>query len=83
MTRRLVWFTTGVGVGVLLTRQVAVSAKGSAAGAVASALATRLRRVADDVIAEGRIEMRQREARLRAVFAAPGHDATGTTEGRR
>lgn len=77
MIGRVVWFAAGVGVGVAATRRIAQSSSGTAVGAAASGIASRVRHVVDEVIADGRIEMRQREARLREVLAAPRQDATG------
>jgi len=83
VTRRFAWFATGVGVGVLVTRRVALPGHRPVRSGMASGLATRVRRVVDDVVAEGRVEMQRREARLRAVFAAPDDAPAGTAEGRR
>lgn len=83
MTGRLLWFATGVGVGVAMTRRLARVASGSTAITVASGLATRVRRTVDGVIADGRVDMHLREARLREVLAAPGRDTTGAVGGRR
>jgi hypothetical protein len=83
MTRRLAWFAAGMGVGVMVTQRVARSTGGSAAADAVSGIAARVRRVVDDVIADGRVEMQRREARLREVLAAPDHDTTGAARGRR
>ena len=83
MSRRLVWFATGLGAGLVMSRRVAASAPGSVADAMVSRVATRLRRAFDDVIAEGRIEMLRREARLRAILAAPEREPTRVREGKR
>jgi hypothetical protein len=77
------WFATGIGIGLVVSRRVAQSPTGSATDALAARLATRVRRAVDDVIADGRIEMHRREARLRAVLAAPERNPTGVSEGRR
>jgi len=81
--RRVVWFAAGVGVGVAATRQVARSTSASVVGTVASGLATRVRRVVDGVVTDGRVEMHRREARLRELLAVPGRDGTGAEEGKR
>jgi hypothetical protein len=81
MSRRLVWFATGVGVGVLVTRRVSSSA--SQPGEIASGVARRVRHALDDTIADARVDMRRREARLREVLAVPERAPTGTTQGRR
>jgi hypothetical protein len=87
MTGRLVWFAAGVGLGVAATRRLARVTEGSAVADVAAraagGLASRVRRVVDDAIADGRIEMHQREARLREVLAAPGDHRAAAAGGRR
>jgi hypothetical protein len=71
MTGRLVWLAAGVGIGVAVARQIERSGRASTVEAAAVGIARQARRVVDAVVADGRAEMRQREARLRTVLAAP------------
>ncbi len=75
MTGRLVWLAAGVGIGVAVARQIERSGHASSVEAAAVGIARQARRVVDAVVADGRAEMRQREARLRTVLAAPGASA--------
>jgi hypothetical protein len=83
VTRGVAWFAAGVAVGVALSRRAARSTAGSVVEAAGTAIASRVRRSLDDVIADGRVEMRRREARLREVLAAPAPRAEGAAGGRR
>ncbi|MEX2254144.1 MAG: hypothetical protein WEC34_01790 [Acidimicrobiia bacterium] len=83
MTGRLVCFAAGIGLGVAATRRLARSTSASAVEATTAAVVTRVRRAVDGVVADGRVEMRRREARLRAVLAAPRRDGAGAAGGRR
>ena len=78
MTGRLVWLAAGVGIGVAVARQIERSGHASSVEAAAVGIARQARRVVDAVVADGRAEMRQREARLRTVLAAPGCIGCGT-----
>jgi hypothetical protein len=75
---RVVWLAAGVGIGVAVARRLEGSAPASTVEAAATGAVRRAREVVDRVIADGRVEMRQREARLRAVLAAPG--ASGSVD---
>ena len=68
---RLAWLLAGVGVGVALARRVERSEHASTLEAAASGALRVARRGVAAVIADGRAEMHQREAQLRAVLAAP------------
>jgi hypothetical protein len=78
VTRRLRWFVAGVGVGVLASRRVARSASGTIVGDAAASVASRVRRIVDEMLDDARLEMRRRETRLREVLAAPDARATGS-----
>lgn len=67
---RLTWIAVGFGLGVAATNK---ATRGGRAPALATGVATAagvVRRRIDTALAEGRVEMREREARLRDVFAA-------------
>ena len=74
MTGRFAWLAAGVGIGLAVARRIERSDRASSVEAAAVGIARQARRVVDAVVADGRAEMRQREARLRTVLAAP--DAT-------
>jgi predicted NBD/HSP70 family sugar kinase len=84
MTRRLVWLATGVGIGVAVSQRISRSPHGSAAVSAASSVVARARRVVNEAVADGRAEMRRREASLREVLAAAGAEGgDGLREGKR
>lgn len=68
---RMAWLLAGVGLGVAIARRVERSAHASTLEAAASGAVRVARRAVESVIADGRAEMHQREAQLRAVLAAP------------
>jgi hypothetical protein len=89
---RLVWLAAGVGIGVAVARRLEGSGPAATVEAAAGTAYRRARRAVDAVIADGRTEVRVREARLRAVLAAPDHrhagdrgapDRRGATRGER
>jgi hypothetical protein len=74
--RRALWLGLGIGVGA----SVATRARRHVERLAPSNALREVRRAVDAAVAEGRREMRDREARLRATFAAPGptSDAGGS-----
>ena len=83
MSARLVWLAAGVGIGFAVARRLEASGPASAVEAAAGRVVQHARRAVDTVIADGRAEMRMREARLRAVLAAPDEAGRGATRGER
>ncbi len=83
MTRRLAWLAAGVGIGVAVARRVERSGPASTVEAAAGRIVRHTRRAVDAVIADGRAEMLEREARLRAVLAAPDGAGRGAARGER
>jgi len=71
MVSRLIWLTTGVGIGVAVARRLERSPAATTVEAAAGRVVGHARRAVDAVVADGRTEMRIREARLREVLAAP------------
>ena len=76
MTRRAFWLTVGFGLGIAAATRA--RHRVDAATAVPARVVDRLRRDVADAVADGRIEMRGREAALRRVFAAPNVDEDDT-----
>jgi hypothetical protein len=72
MIRRGFWLAAGFGLGVAAAAQVRRRVDAAAARLAPSSFATRLRHDLAGALDEGRHEMRDREARLRHVLAAPG-----------
>jgi hypothetical protein len=70
--RRGFWLAAGFGLGVAAATRVRRRVDAAAAWLAPSSAATRLRRDLAGALDEGRNEMRDREARLRHVLAAPG-----------
>jgi len=68
VAKRLLWLTTGFGLGVVAARR----ARRSVEQLAPSGIARRVRREVGAAVDEGRREMRQREVTLRTVLAAPG-----------
>jgi hypothetical protein len=68
VTKRLLWLSTGFGLGVVASRRARQRAAQLAPGGIAERVRGRVRAAVD----EGRREMHQREATLRTVLAAPG-----------
>jgi hypothetical protein len=83
MTSRIVWLAAGLGIGVAVARRIERSEHASTVEAAAASAVRRARRAIDAVIADGRAEMLQREARLRAVLAAPRASGRGTAQAER
>jgi hypothetical protein len=83
MTSRLLWLAAGVSVGVAVARRLDRSPDATTVEAAAGRVVGHARRVVHAVIADGRAEMRMREARLRAVLAAPDEPARGATRDER
>jgi hypothetical protein len=75
--------TAGVGIGVAVARRLGRSPAATTVEAAAGRVVGQARRAVDAVIADGRAEMRMREARLREVLAAPDESARGATRGER
>jgi hypothetical protein len=71
MIRRGFWLAAGFGLGVAAAAQVRRRVDAAAARLAPSSVTTRLRRDLAGALDEGRHEMRNREARLRHVLAAP------------
>jgi hypothetical protein len=70
--RRGFWLAAGFGLGVAAATQVRRRVDAATARLDPSSVANRLRRDLAGALDEGRHEMRDREARLRHVLAAPG-----------
>lgn len=68
MIKRPFWLMTGFGLGVM----VSVRTRRRLERANPEQLAARVRSAVGAAVAEGRAEMRSREAALRTVLAAPG-----------
>jgi len=69
--RRLAWVAVGFGLGAAATHKMTRGGRAPVLVATAGSAAAHVRRRLDAAVAEGRTEMREREARLREVFAAP------------
>ncbi len=72
MIRRGFWLAAGFGLGVAAATQVRRRVDAATARLAPSKVATRFRQDLAVALDEGRLEMRDREARLRHVLAAPG-----------
>lgn len=70
--RRLTWVAVGFGLGAVATHKATRGGRAPVLVATAEGALTHVRRRIDTAVAEGRREMREREARLRDVLAAPG-----------
>ena len=73
MTKRVLWLTTGFGLGVVAARK----ARRSVERLAPNGIARRFGREVSAAVEEGRLEMRQREMTLRTVLAAPGERDVG------
>lgn len=67
--RPLTWVAVGFGLGAVATHKATRGGRAPALVATAETAVGSVRRRLDAAIAEGRAEMREREARLREVFA--------------
>ncbi len=71
MSSRLVWLAVGVGIGVAAARRLEQQPAVEVVEAAAGRAVRQVRRTVDAIVADGRAEMHEREARLRTVLAAP------------
>ena len=77
--RRLAWVAVGFGLGAAATHKATRGGRAPVLATTAGTAAAHVRRRIDAAVSEGRVEMREREARLREVFAvaAPPDARTG------
>jgi hypothetical protein len=83
MIGRLGWLAAGTAIGIAAARRMERSPHASSVEAAAAGMLRRARGVVDTVVSDGRAEMRQREARLRTVLAAPPDRRVGDANARR
>lgn len=67
--RRLTWVAVGFGLGAVATHKATRGGRAPVLVATAGTAVGSIRRRLDAAVSEGRAEMRDREARLREVFA--------------
>ena len=72
--RRLGWIAVGFGLGAAATHKATRGGRAPVLATTAGTALTHVRRRVDAAMSEGRAEMREREARMREVFAVPGAD---------
>lgn len=70
--RRLTWVVLGFGLGAAATHKATRGGRAPVLTVAAGGAISSVRRRLGAALDEGRAEMREREARLREVFAAPG-----------
>lgn len=75
--RRLPWLAAGFGLGAAVAHRATRGGTRPVLVTTAAGLAARMRRRVGNAVADGRVEMAERETRLREIFRAEESDGPG------